>query len=85
MLTARLPGGSIVPVTLILRGVDAGSVRYPHKTVVPLDQAADRITGGDPDDLARAAAVLRAKAWWLGPASSLRARREADRLAAMGI
>jgi hypothetical protein len=79
---------------LILTGPHAGYVWYsldgvtdplartaPRFGVEPLTTA--RITGGDPPDLRKAAAILRAQSWWLGADSSMRARADADRLDAL--
>lgn len=87
MLQITLPDGSAADAYLILTGPNAGSVRYDPAGAV--DPTAGRglaplltaqITGGDPADLRKAAAIMRAQGFWLGPESSMRARRDADRL-----
>lgn len=81
MLTITTATGEPAQATLTLTGPNAGTLLYagPHHTE-RVDLVDARITGGDPADLRKAAAILRAKGFWLGPQSSLRCRRDADAL-----
>jgi hypothetical protein len=78
MIQTRDADGYADPAELVTTGPDAGCVRYGNGTT--RDVTAVRIIGGDPADLRKAAAILRAKGFWLGPETSMRCRREADRL-----
>lgn len=86
MLTIKRPGGdTTVPALLHTAGPHAGCVDYDTPDTRPhLASLVDvEVTGGDPDDLRKAAAILRARGFWLGPQTSMRCRREADRLDAL--